>query len=249
MLDKGFLPAATKIAGECPSRTQMALFSATVPPKVQALISQLFRDAEEIRSGGSHQVVPGLTTKNIRVHFGKRFPLLQDLLIEPIEGGTMIFTNTREQCDDVAAELKKIGHESVVYRGEMDKQERRRNLKAFREGKVRFLISTDLASRGLDVEHVARVINYHLPKQMENYIHRVGRTARAGRKGLVINFVTERDEDFVKKLDGLRSGKPSGVKQDSSREWPEEPEHKKPVPRVEPKAGAPRTKIVLKKRA
>ena len=97
----------------------------------------------------------------------------------------------------------------MIYRGEMDKAERRRNLKAFRDGEVSLLISTDLASRGLDVEHVGRVINYHLPQQMENYLHRVGRTARAGRPGLVVNFVTERDAPLISKLDGERPAQKS----------------------------------------
>jgi len=87
----------------------------------------------------------------------------------------------------------------------MDKSERRRNLKSFRDGEVALLISTDLASRGLDVEHVGRVSNYHLPRQMENYLHRVGRTARAGRPGLVVNFITERDAPLVGKLDAVRA--------------------------------------------
>jgi superfamily II DNA/RNA helicase len=87
----------------------------------------------------------------------------------------------------------------------MDKVERRSNLKAFRDGKVDLLISTDLASRGLDLEYVGRVINYHLPQKLENYIHRVGRTARAGRSGVVINFVTERDQPLVRQLESLTS--------------------------------------------
>jgi superfamily II DNA/RNA helicase len=78
----------------------------------------------------------------------------------------------------------------------MDKIQRRANLKAFRDGEIKLLVSTDLASRGLDLEHVARVINYHLPIELKNYLHRVGRTARAGRKGLVINLVTERDDRY-----------------------------------------------------
>jgi superfamily II DNA/RNA helicase len=85
----------------------------------------------------------------------------------------------------------------------MDKLERRKNLRDFRDGKVQFLVSTDLGARGLDVEHVGRVVNYHLPKQMDNYLHRVGRTARAGRSGVVINFVTERDLPLIKALDKL----------------------------------------------
>ncbi|OFZ23207.1 MAG: RNA helicase [Bdellovibrionales bacterium GWB1_55_8] len=238
MLDQGFLPSALRIASACSSKPQMALFSATVSNKVQDLIKNLFSKAEVIRSEGSHQVVSGLTSKNLEVPHGKRFPLLEKLLSEKVEGGTIIFTNTREQCDKLAQEMKKSGYSSVVYRGEMDKVERRKNLQLFRDGKIPFLISTDLASRGLDVEHVGRVINYHLPQQMENYIHRVGRTARAGRKGLVINFVTERDEAFVAKLDTLRSRKASGARSapspDSSKEWPSEPAHKPPPPKIIP---------------
>src|SRR5206468_8905558 len=107
-------------------------------------------------------------------------------------------------CDIVAGEVRKLNRPCVVYRGEMDKVERRRNLREFREGKVDLLISTDLASRGLDVERVGRVINYHLPRQLESYLHRVGRTARAGRKGVVINLVTERDAPLVAKLAGIK---------------------------------------------
>lgn len=211
MLDQGFLPAAETIVGACPSTRQLALFSATVSPAVQELMTGLFSGAEIMRSEGSHKVVATLTTENRPVIDGKRFPLLEAVLADGAKGGTLIFTNTREQCDKLAAELKKTGRPCVVYRGEMDKVERRANLKAFRDGAVDLMISTDLASRGLDLEHVGRVINYHLPQVMENYIHRVGRTARAGRAGLVINFVTERDKPFVDQLGTVRAapkGKP-----------------------------------------
>ena len=201
MLDHGFLPDVRRIVKDCPPERQLAMFSATVPPAVEKLIADLFADAEVIRSLGSHRVVASLTTAQETVVGGKRFPLLERLLDKKVEGGTILFTNTREQCDKLAGELEEAGWPCVVYRGEMDKMERRRNLKAFREGDVALLISTDLASRGLDVEHVGRVINYHMPQQMENYLHRVGRTARAGRPGLVVNFVTERDAPLVSKLD------------------------------------------------
>ncbi|MEI8255057.1 MAG: DEAD/DEAH box helicase [Deltaproteobacteria bacterium] len=205
MLDQGFLPAAARIVKACPPDRQMALFSATVSPAVQEIIRKLFAGAEVIRSEGSHRVVASLTTLNRTVVDGRRFPILEDLLGEEVTGGTLIFTNTRDQCDKLARELEQSGHPCVIYRGEMDKVERRNNLKAFRDGKVGLLISTDLASRGLDVEHVGRVINYHLPQQLENYLHRVGRTARAGRPGVVINFVTERDEALVGQLDSVRA--------------------------------------------
>ena len=204
MLDHGFLPDVRRFVKECPTDRQLAMFSATVPAAVEKLIADLFNGAEVIRSQGSHRVVPTLTTTQMAVVGGKRFPLLERLLGKQVEGGTILFTNTREQCDKLAGELEEAGWPCVIYRGEMDKAERRRNLKAFRDGEVSLLISTDLASRGLDVEHVGRVINYHLPQQMENYLHRVGRTARAGRPGLVVNFVTERDAPLISKLDGER---------------------------------------------
>jgi ATP-dependent RNA helicase RhlE len=205
MLDQGFLPDANRIVTECPPQRQLAMFSATVSPAVQGLMNNLFSVAEVIRSQGSHRVVATLTTQNRLVVDGKRFPLLEELLSKDVAGGTLIFTNTREQCDKLALELKKISRTCVIYRGEMDKVERRANLKTFRDGKINLLISTDLASRGLDVEHVGRVINYHMPQHMENYLHRVGRTARAGRQGLVINFVTERDQPMVDQLDSVRA--------------------------------------------
>jgi ATP-dependent RNA helicase RhlE len=205
MLDQGFLPDASAIVKACPPERQLVLFSATVSPSVQKLINKLMPGAEVIRSRGSHKVVPTLTTENREIVDGKRFPVLETLLESPVAGGTMIFTNTREQCDKLFSELTSKGLKCVIYRGQMEKVERRSNLKSFRDGEVDLLISTDLASRGLDLEHVGRVINYHLPQGMDNYIHRVGRTARAGRKGLVINFVTERDEPLIKQLDGIKA--------------------------------------------
>jgi ATP-dependent RNA helicase RhlE len=204
MLDQGFLPDANKIVQACLASPQMALFSATVSPAVQKLMNQLFADAEVMRSKGSHRLVPTLTTHNRLVPNGKRFPLLETLLAESVPGGTMIFTNTREQCDKLALEIQKTGRNCVIYRGEMDKVERRANLKSFRDGTIDLLVSTDLASRGLDLDLVGRVVNYHMPQQIENYIHRVGRTARAGRKGLVINFVTERDQPIMDQIKTLK---------------------------------------------
>ena len=201
MLDPGFLPDAQRIVGACPPARQMALFSATVPPAVQELIATLFDGAEVLRSAGSHRVVPSLRTFNRTVHGGKRLPVLRTILADSVTGGTLIFANTREQCDKVAAELQEMGRDCVVYRGEMDKVERRANLKAFRDGEVGLLVATDLAARGLDVEHVGRVINYHLPEQVDAYLHRVGRTARAGRAGVVFNLVTERDQPLLDALE------------------------------------------------
>ena len=204
MLDQGFLADAKRIAAACPAERQSVLFSATVTDGVQALMKALFSSAEVQRTEGSHRVVATLKTVNRTIENGKRFPVLEALLDKDVKGGTVVFVNTRDQCDQLAKLLDKAHRPYLLYRGEMDKAKRRTNLKRFRQGEVNLLIATDLASRGLDVEHVGRVINYHMPKQMEAYLHRVGRTARAGRDGLVINFVTERDRAFVSKLGKLQ---------------------------------------------
>ncbi|MGE5085985.1 MAG: helicase-related protein, partial [Bacillota bacterium] len=142
------------------------------------------------------------TTKNLIVKDGDRWAHLDKILAQNVEGGTILFTNTREQCDKLAKDLEAKGFTVAVYRGEMEKNDRRVNLKKFAEGKVKLLVATDLAGRGLDIQNVDRVINFHLPKQMDNYLHRAGRTARAGRKGTVINLVTERDDRLIAKLEG-----------------------------------------------
>ncbi|MFZ3229944.1 MAG: DEAD/DEAH box helicase [Pseudobdellovibrio sp.] len=202
MLDQGFLPDSNIIVDACGRGTQLALFSATISQAVQALINDLFSKAEVIRSKGSGKVVSSLVTKNIVVDDGKRWPLFERILSQKVDGGTLVFTNTREQCDKLAKELTDKGFSCAIYRGEMDKNERRANLKKFRDGKIDLLVSTDLAGRGLDIDNVGRVINFHLPKEMENYLHRAGRTARAGRKGIVVNLVTERDQRLIARLGG-----------------------------------------------
>lgn len=207
MLDQGFLPDSKMIVAACPERTQLALFSATVSTSVQEMINSLFASAEIVRTAGSGKVVTSLKTQNRIVKDGKRWPVLEEILTKPVDGGTILFTNTREQCDKLAKELTDKGFDCVIYRGDMDKAERRNNLKKFMDRKVELLVSTDLAGRGLDLVHVSRVINYHLPKQKVNYLHRVGRTARANRRGLVINLVTERDQKLMSQLDGKQSSR------------------------------------------
>ena len=202
MLDQGFISDSKFIVRACADDTQLALFSATVSEQVEDLMNALFEDVEVVRSSGAGKVVKTLTTKNETVLDGLRWPVFEKLIKQKPAGGTIIFTNTREQCDRVAAEITKNGYQCVVYRGEMDKSERRTNLKKFRTGQVDLLISTDLAARGLDLDYVGRVINYHLPEEMNNYLHRVGRTARAGKQGLVVNLVTERDLPLIARLDG-----------------------------------------------
>ncbi len=200
LLDLGFLPQVTEVVQACSSQTQRALFSATMSPEVRALAVEMFADALVVETEGRQKVVPTLRTRHVDVPDGRRFEALRAILEEPTTGGTMLFANTREQCEVVAAWLREAGYACVVHRGEMDPVERRRNLRAFREGRPGLLLSTDMGARGLDIEHVGRVINVHLPRELDAYLHRVGRTARAGREGLVVNLVTPRDAPLLAQL-------------------------------------------------
>ena len=210
MMDEGFKTDSEYIAESCPDELQLCLFSATVSPAVQDLMDSLFAKANIIKSKGSGKVVKSLTTKNVKVVDGKRWPAMEKVLGQETSGGTLVFANTREQCDKIVKELEDHGYECALYRGEMDKNLRRQNYRKFRDGDVDILVATDVAGRGLDIENVSRVINYHLPREMDNYLHRVGRTARAGREGLVVNLVTERDEPLMAQLE-------SGSKQTTAK--------------------------------
>ncbi len=211
MLDKGFINDSNLIAAACPKDIPLALFSATVSKPVEQLMNSLFAKAEVVRTSGSGKVVKTLKTMNETIIDGLRWPIFEKILKTKVSGGTLVFANTREQCDKIVQEMTQKGFACLLYRGEMEKNERRTNLKKFRSGEVDVLVSTDLAARGLDLEHVGRVVNYHLPQHMENYLHRVGRTARAGRSGLVINLVTERDLNLIAELEG-KGQKPKELK-------------------------------------
>lgn len=201
ILGRGFMSTVKRLGRNTPHDGQIAVFSATTSDEIRATMKTLFDDATWVETKGRHRIVPTLKTVHREVPDGQRFPILQEVLAEENDGGTLVFTNTREQCDELAEQLFDHGYPAAMYRGDMDKKERRSNLRRFREGKVKLLICTDLASRGLDVEHVARVINYHMPKEMKLYLHRAGRTARAGRKGTVVNLVTKRDKLLLDRLD------------------------------------------------
>lgn len=201
MLDPGFLPQAQKIIGRCPKRLQLVMFSATLPKALQKAVQALFATAPvRIETTGSQRLVPTLTTVNKEVVRGDRWTVLGDLLDADEKTPTILFANTRKQCDRIAEWLDEQGYTYVDYRGQMEHRERRANLARFRDGQVQLLLTTDLGGRGLDIEQVGRVINVHLPQQLDNYLHRAGRTARAGRKGLVVNLVTERDAPILEKV-------------------------------------------------
>lgn len=207
MLDPGFIPVAKRILGECPKPLQVVLVSATLPDTLESAVSAIFSTPpERVITRGSQRLLPTLSTDNRRVVMGERQSLLLRVLREAPTASTILFANTREQCERMAKWLDEGGVPYASYWGQMDRTVRRTNLARFRKGEVYVLISTDLGGRGLDIDRVERVINVHLPHDPSNYLHRVGRTARAGRPGLVVNLVTDRDEPLMRALGRMKRG-------------------------------------------
>ena len=201
VVDPGFLPVAKRLVDACPNSVQLVMFSATIPHALDTVVATLFKTKPlRVRTKGSSQLVPTLRTDNRSVVDGNRFDVLMKVLAEAPDAGTLLFANTRDQCDRVGNWLESEDVPFAMYRGEMDQKERRASLKRFRAGEISVLIATDLGGRGLDIERIERVVNVHLPRQVDNYLHRAGRTARAGRDGVVINLVTARDEPLMAKL-------------------------------------------------
>jgi len=201
MMDPSFLPVARRVIDACPNKAQTVMFSATLPRTLQRTVATLFPQPPVcIQTQGAQRVVPTLKTQNLTIHQGRRREPLVDVIEQDPALGTIAFANTREQLNTIAGWLDEESIPYVSYRGQMDRQQRRINLARFRSGEVSVLLTTDLGGRGLDIERVERVINVHLPQDLDNYLHRVGRTARAGREGLVVNLVTQRDHPLLEKL-------------------------------------------------
>ena len=201
LLDPGFLPVAQRVVRQCPDTVRLAMFAATLPDSLNDAVNDLFTSAPlRVRTRGSRHGVQTLKTDNRTVHGGKRFEVLRKVLADDPSVGTLLFANTRAQCEKLVEWLKAEGLPHATYMGQMESLERRTNLNAFRRGDVSLLVATDLGGRGLDIDRVDRVINVHLPTDLDNYRHRAGRTARAGRPGLVVNLVTERDHPLLATL-------------------------------------------------
>jgi len=208
LLGVDFLPILRRVLKECPLGVRLALFAATLPAALEATVGDLFTEPPvRVQTPGSRQGVETLKTVNRNVTADQRFQALAEVLAEGPQVGTLLFANTREQCERLAAWLTEQGLAHGTYRGQMDSLERRQNLAAFRKGELSLLVATDLGGRGPDIEGLERVINVFLPSDLDSYLHRVGRTARAGRSGTVVNLVTQRDLPLLSRIKQLGRGR------------------------------------------
>jgi ATP-dependent RNA helicase RhlE len=203
MLDMGFIRDVRKIVALCPKERQTLLFSATMPADIGRLAAEVLRNPIRIDVSPKEITVDRIDQ---RVYFvpahGKR-KLLTELLAEPAFDRVLVFTRTKRGADRVCKFLRQDGLAVEALHGNKAQNARIRALDAFRTGKVRVLVATDIAARGIDVPSISHVINYELPNEPESYVHRIGRTARAGTGGSAIAFCDPSERSHLRAIESL----------------------------------------------
>ena len=193
MLDRGFAPDVERIIAMTPRGRQTALFSATTPQWVHDISARHLKTPTVLFSGTSSEMEPDIEHQVVEVFGGDKFGVLVHLLREPVDGTTLVFGRTKHGVRNLGRRLMEQGFNIAVLQGNLGQQQRDREMGRFRSGGATVLVATNIAARGLDVLHIARVINYDLPDTPDLFTHRVGRTARMGRSGEAITLVAAAD--------------------------------------------------------
>ena len=193
MLDMGFLEDIERIAEAMPEKKQTLFFSATMSPFIRALVSRFMRDPVEIVIKRPTLTVPTIEQVYYEVVFSSRIELLSRLLDTGKVKMGLVFANTKRVVDDIVDGLMFRGYAVDRLHGDMPQVMRERVMDSFKKGRLNVLVATDIAARGIDIDDIDVVVNFELPRDPEDYVHRIGRTARAGREGKAITFVGRRD--------------------------------------------------------
>ncbi len=208
MLDMGFIDDIRYIYSKLSQNKQVLLFSATIPNSIMALAKEfLKKDFKTVKVKPEEIVVDKIEQYLFKVNEDTRFPKLKDLLHKYSNKKAIIFTETKKNVDELYRLLKKHNFKVGAIHGDFSQRKREKVLKDFKENNINILIATDVASRGIDIKDVDIVYNYRLPNNLESYVHRIGRTGRAGRKGLAISLATGSEKQNVIKLTKLTKGK------------------------------------------
>ena len=198
MLDMGFLPDLRKIIGQLPNRRQSLFFSATLPPKSRELAKDLLFNPVSVNVTPETPSVERIEQKVLLMERGKKFNQLEEILTLETTKRTIVFSRTKRGANRLAKKLDKAGIRAAAIHGDKSQNARQKALEAFRRNKVSVLVATDVAARGIDVDGISHVINFDMPREPESYVHRIGRTGRAGAAGIAISFCTpEEHSEFL----------------------------------------------------
>ncbi|MEM6822351.1 MAG: DEAD/DEAH box helicase [Verrucomicrobiota bacterium] len=203
MLDMGFLPDVTRIIDACPKERQTLLFSATLPPAIQNLISWAMKDPEKVQIDIQVSKAETVDHALYPVASDQKFELLLALLDHVDYNGVIVFTRTKVEADKIAHALEETDHSVTTLHSDRSQSQRTKALEKFKSRECEVLIATNIAARGIDIAGVSHVINYDIPENPEDYIHRIGRTGRASTTGDALTLLTGFDEDHLKAIETL----------------------------------------------
>jgi ATP-dependent RNA helicase RhlE len=203
MLDLGFIIPIRRIAALLPASRQTLFFSATMPPAIAKLASSLLRDPISVAVTPVASTVPKIEQKVVFVETSRKRAMLEHVLGGAEGGLTLVFCRTKHGADRVVQHLEGAGYRAAAIHGNKSQGQRQRALQDFRDGRVRILVATDLAARGIDVDGITHVVNYDLPNVAESYVHRIGRTGRAGATGTAISFCDAAERSHLRDIEKL----------------------------------------------
>jgi ATP-dependent RNA helicase DeaD len=195
MLDMGFEVQIERIVKRLPPKRQTLLFSATLPSHIVKLSDKYLVRPERIAVGSAHTPIAKIKQELIHLPVAEKYARLVDQL-KARTGSVIVFVKTKRGADRMAKKLSDGNMSAQAIHGNLNQNQRTRVIQAFRDKKYRIMVATDVAARGLDIPHIEHVINYDLPQQPEDYIHRIGRTARAGAEGAAVCFITPEDREL-----------------------------------------------------
>ncbi len=200
MLDMGFLPAIKRIVGSLPKDRQTMCYSATLDANIREIVKDYVQSPVRVEIGTASRPSDRVELRVYTVMQDQKLSQLDKMLTEE-EGTYLVFSRTKHGADRIAKKLEKLGHSVEVIHGDRSQGQRSAALKSFATGRSRVLVATDVAARGIDISHIAHVVNYDLPNGSDDFVHRIGRTGRAGAKGVATTFVTPLEKGDARKLE------------------------------------------------
>ncbi|MEX2296629.1 MAG: DEAD/DEAH box helicase, partial [Dongiaceae bacterium] len=203
MLDLGFIPAIRRILAQIPAQRQTMLFSATMPDAIRKLAADFLRSPQEIRVTPAAKPVDAVEQSVILVDSSGKRSMLARLLGQTDVKRAIVFTRTKHGADRVTKHLENDGISAVAIHGNKSQPQRERALEDFRSNRIKVLVATDIAARGIDVDGITHVVNYELPNVPESYVHRIGRTARAGASGIAVAFCDPAERGMLRDIERL----------------------------------------------
>jgi ATP-dependent RNA helicase RhlE len=215
MLDMGFIPDVRRIVGELPVKRQTLFFSATLTDDIKHLAGGMVKDPVRVEAAPAATTVEATEQRIYMVQQSQKCGLLAHLLKNPEVVRALVFTRTKRRADQVARHLDQEGVSVTVIHGDKSQLNRQRALDHFKSGRVRVLVATDIAARGLDVENVSHVFNYDLSAEPEAYVHRIGRTGRAEASGIAISFCSPEERELMAAIRRLIHVDPELVSDDT----------------------------------